>query len=52
MCWMDDCKVLGSFALGFGNWMLEIDLVLKVAISLATLVYVILRIRNLIKYKQ
>ena len=49
---MDDCKVLGSFALGFGNWMLEIDLVLKVAISLATLVYVILRIRNLIKHKK
>jgi hypothetical protein len=50
--WIDDCKVLGSFTLGVGNWMLEIDLLLKAAISAATLIYVILRIHYLIKNKK
>ena len=34
---------------GIGNWMIEIDLVLKVGISLASLIYIVLKIKELIK---
>ena len=46
---LDDLKVAIASATGLGNWMVEIDLVLKVAISVASLVYIGLKIRKLIK---
>tara|TARA_Y100001963_G_scaffold153046_1_gene239002 strand:- start:930 stop:1085 length:156 start_codon:yes stop_codon:yes gene_type:complete len=46
---VDDIKVLASAGLGIGNWMLQIDILLKVAISVATLVYIILKIVHLLK---
>jgi hypothetical protein len=49
MSWLDDMKVLTSFGVGIGNWMLQIDVILHVAISVATLAYIILRIHKLIK---
>jgi hypothetical protein len=49
MAWLDDIKVLTSFSVGIGNWMLHIDVILHIAISVATLFYIILRIRKLIK---
>ena len=48
---IDDIKVFASAGLGIGNWMLQIDVLLKVAISVATLVYIILKILNLLKSK-
>ena len=45
----DDIKVAIASATGIGNWMVSIDLVLKVAISLASLIYIILKIKELIK---
>ena len=49
MDWVEDIKVLTSFGVGVGNWMLQLDVVLHVAISVATLVYILLRIRKIIK---
>ena len=46
---LDDIKVGFASVTGLGNWVLEIDIVLKVGISLATLIYIVLKIRNLIK---
>ena len=46
---LDDLKVAIASVAGLGNWMVEIDLVLKVAISVASLVYISLKIRQLLK---
>ena len=46
---LDDLKVGFASVTGLGNWMLEIDIVLKAGISLATLVYIVLKIREQIK---
>lgn len=46
---LDDLKVMLASVSGLGNWMVDIDLFLKVAISLASLIYIILKIRKLIK---
>ena len=46
---LDDLKVLAASTTGIGNWLLEIDILLKVSISLATLVYIVLKIKQLIK---
>ena len=42
---LDDIKVGFASVTGLGNWMLEIDIILKAGISLATLVYIVLKIR-------
>jgi biotin synthase-like enzyme len=47
-----DIKVCISSIIGLGNWLVDIDLILKVAISLASLVYIILKIRELIANKR
>ena len=51
MSWMDleDAKVLAATATGLGNWLVDIDLILKVGVSAASLVYIILKIRQLLK---
>ena len=46
---LDDLKVLVASASGIGNWLLEIDILLKVAISLATLLYIVLKVQELLK---
>ena len=46
----DDIKVGSASITGIGNWMLQIDVILKVAISVATLVYIVLKIREQISY--
>jgi len=46
---LDDLKVGFASVTGLGNWMLEIDILLKVGISIATLVYIVLKIREQIK---
>tara|TARA_R110002020_G_scaffold264336_3_gene479088 strand:- start:696 stop:863 length:168 start_codon:yes stop_codon:yes gene_type:complete len=45
----DDIKVGFASITGLGNWMLEIDIILKAGISLATLVYIVLKIREQLK---
>ena len=45
----DDIKVAISSAVGIGNWMVQIDIILKVGISAASLIYIILKIRQLLK---
>ena len=47
----NDVKVGFASASGLGNWMLEIDTVLHVLISVASLVYIVLKILELIKKK-
>ena len=48
---MDDIKVAIASILGVGNWALQIDLILQIAISVATLIYIILKIRSLTQSK-
>ena len=43
---LDDIKVGFASVTGLGNWMLEIDIILKAGISLATLVYIVLKIKE------
>jgi hypothetical protein len=47
----NDVKVGFASASGLGNWVLEIDTVLHVLISVASLVYIILKIMELLKKK-
>jgi hypothetical protein len=51
MITLDDLKVSVASATGIGNWMLQIDVLLKVAISVATLVYIVLKIKQQLKDK-
>tara|TARA_Y100000310_G_scaffold81029_1_gene77661 strand:- start:3652 stop:3804 length:153 start_codon:yes stop_codon:yes gene_type:complete len=46
---LDDLKVLAASASGLGNWLLEIDILLKVAISLVTLLYITLKVQELLR---
>lgn len=45
----DDLKVAFASITGLGNWLVDIDLVLKIILSAASLVYIILKIKQLIK---
>ena len=51
MMTLDDIKVSAASVTGLGNWMLQIDVLLKVAISVATLVYIIIKIKQQLKDK-
>jgi len=46
---LDDLKVSLASVTGIGNWMLQIDVLLKVLISLATLVYIVIKIKQQLK---
>ena len=48
---LDDFKVAFASVTGLGNWLVDIDLILKVGISLASLVYIILKIKQLLRKK-
>ena len=48
---LDDIKVAFASVTGFGNWLVDIDLILKVGISAASLVYIILKVKQLLKKK-
>ena len=43
---LDSLKVLSAGSAGVGNWWLQVDVILKVAISLATLFYIVLKIKE------
>ena len=47
---IDDIKVVLASTVGIGNWWVtQIDLFLKISISLATLTYIVLKIRQLLQ---
>ena len=48
----DDIKVLGAATGGIGNWMLHIDVILQIGISLASLVYIVLKIMALMNRRK
>jgi hypothetical protein len=48
MSWLDDIKVALASVTGLGNWLVDIDMILKIGISAASLVYIVLKIRQLI----
>jgi len=48
---LDDIKVSLAATSGLGNWLLAIDVLLKVSISVATLVYIIIKIKQQLNNK-
>jgi len=48
----DDLKVIFASATGLGNWLVDIDMILKVGISLASLLYIVLKIQQLLEKKK
>jgi hypothetical protein len=44
----DTGKVMVATFTGLSNWMVSMDLILKVAISAASLIYIVLKIRELL----
>ena len=51
MSWLDDCKVAFASITGLGNWLVDIDLALKVGTSCASLFYIILKCIQLLDRK-
>ena len=49
---LDDHKVTFASATGLGNWLIDMDLVIKLMLSLASLLYVILKIKHLLENKK
>tara|TARA_R100001530_G_scaffold101426_2_gene70534 strand:+ start:579 stop:764 length:186 start_codon:yes stop_codon:yes gene_type:complete len=45
----DTIKVFFASGFGLGNWLTEIDMVIKIAISLASLVYIVLKCREILR---
>ena len=43
---MADLKVGLAAATGIGNWLVDIELILQITISLASLVYIVLKIKE------
>ena len=46
---LDDLKVTIASLTGIGNWLLQIDVILKIGISAATLFYIVLKIKEQLK---
>ena len=46
MLTMDDLKVGLASLTGIGNWLVDIELILQITISLASLVYIVLKIKE------
>jgi|TARA_R110001592_G_scaffold112924_12_gene311558 hypothetical protein len=42
----DDFKVMIASVAGLGNWLVELELVLQITISLASLFYIVLKIKE------
>lgn len=43
---LDDVKVALASGAGLGNWLVEMELMLQITISLASLFYIVLKIRD------
>ena len=46
---LDDIKVTLASVTGLGNWLVTMDVILKVGVSLASLLYIVLKIRQLLE---
>jgi hypothetical protein len=46
---LDDIKVTLASVTGLGNWLVTMDMFLKVGISLASLLYIVLKIKQLLE---
>ena len=49
---IDDLKVAMATAAGLLNWATNIDIVLQLLISFASLIYIVLKMRELIEKRQ
>ena len=45
----DDLKVIFASATGLGNWLIDMDLLVKLMLSIASLLYVMLKIKQLLE---
>lgn len=45
----DDVKVAVATATGLLNWAVNIDIILQMCISVSSLIYIVLKIRELVK---
>jgi len=43
---MDNIKVTLASVMGLGNWLTDLDVILKISVSAATLFYIILKCRE------
>ena len=48
----DDFKVIFASSTGLGTWLIDMDMVIKLMLSLASLLYVILKIKQLVENKK
>ena len=48
----DDLKVTIASITGLGNWLVAMDMVLKIGISTASLLYIVLKIRHLLESRK
>ena len=48
----DDLKVIFASSTGLGTWLIDMDMVIKLMLSLASLLYVILKIKQLLENKK
>ena len=48
----DDLKVIFASATGLGNWLIDMDLLIKLMLSLASLLYVVLKIKQLLENRK
>ena len=48
---LDTLRVMAASSAGLTNWLLEIDIIMKCAISVASLVYIVLKCRQILNEK-
>ena len=49
---IDDFKVIFASSTGLGTWLIDMDMVIKLMLSLASLLYVILKIKQLLEKRK
>ena len=48
----DDLKVVFASSTGLGTWLIDMDMLIKIMLSLASLLYVILKIIQILENKK
>tara|TARA_R100000656_G_C3860509_1_gene109760 strand:+ start:262 stop:417 length:156 start_codon:yes stop_codon:yes gene_type:complete len=48
----DDFKVIFASSTGLGTWLIDMDMLIKLMLSLASLLYVILKIKQLLENRK
>ena len=49
---LDDLKVIFASSTGLGTWLIDMDMVVKLMLSLASLLYVILKIIQILENRK